>query len=327
MSKEFRWGIISTGGIATSFARDLGFFNDHIVAAVGSRNITSAQRFADEFPGCTPYGSYEELVADPTIDGIYVATPHPMHHANTILALGAGKPVLCEKVFSINAREAQEMIDYAKKNNVMVMEAMWARFVPHMIKVREIIATGVLGEIISVQADHGQRLADYGNDRHWKPELGGGALLDLGIYTASFIHMVLGVPKKITATAALTEHGVDNSCSAIFDYANGAQATMMTNMIAATPTAAVIAGRNGRIEIDGPFYAPSSFRLVIHNGETTEYPKDYKGHGLREQAQEFARCVQSGLKESAILTPAATLEVMVIMDEIRKQTGIKYPGE
>jgi predicted dehydrogenase len=212
-----RIGLLGAARIAPAAICIPALALNHKLVAVGARDLQKSEVFAQQWMIEKAYGSYEELVADPTIDGIYVATPHPMHHANTILALNAGKPVLCEKVFSINAREAKEMIDCAKKNNVMVMEAMWARFVPHMIKVREIIASGVLGEIISVQADHGQRLADYGNDRHWKPELGGGALLDLGIYTASFIHMVLGVPQKITATAALTEHGVDNSCSAIFD--------------------------------------------------------------------------------------------------------------
>ena len=192
MSTDFRWGILASGGIAQAFARDLSYFNNHIVAAVGSRSQESADAFATEFPGCVAYGSYENLVNDPSLDAIYVATPHPYHVSNTVLALNAGKPVLCEKPFTINAKEAREMKAAADANGVALMEAMWARFLPHMHKVREIVASGVLGDIWAVEADHGQRLSDYANPRHWEPSLGGGALLDLGIYPISFAHMVLG---------------------------------------------------------------------------------------------------------------------------------------
>ena len=155
-NSEFRWGIIGTGGIAKAFARDLSYFNSHIIQAVGSRSLDKASDFALEFPGCTSYGSYEELVADPMIDAVYVATPHPQHVTNTILALNAGKPVLCEKPFAVNAIEAQAMVAAARANNVALLEAMWTRFLPHIAQVRELLNSGVIGQIVNVEADHGQ---------------------------------------------------------------------------------------------------------------------------------------------------------------------------
>ena len=327
MSTEFRWGILASGGIAQAFARDLSYFNHHIVAAVGSRSQESADSFAAEFPGCTAYSSYEALVTDPTLDAIYVASPHPYHVSNTVLALNAGKPVLCEKPFTINAAEARQMKAAADANDVALMEAMWARFLPHMHKVREILASGILGDIWAVEADHGQRLSDYANPRHWEPSLGGGALLDLGIYPISFAHMVLGVPDKITSSATFTDKGVDASSTVIFDYKSGAQAILTSNMMVSTPCRATICGTLGKIEIDRTFYNPTSMRVIMHDGTTTEYPNEYKGHGLRDQALEFERVVRSGAKSSAILTPDESILIMESLDEVRKQIGLVYPSE
>jgi predicted dehydrogenase len=327
MSREFRWGILASGGIAQAFARDLSYFNNHIVAAVGSRSQESADAFAAEFPGCTAYSSYEALVADPSLDAIYVASPHPYHVSNTVLALNAGKPVLCEKPFTINAAEAREMKAAADANGVALMEAMWARFLPHMHKVREILASGILGQIWAVEADHGQRLSDYANPRHWEPSLGGGALLDLGIYPISFAHMVLGVPNKISASATFTDKGVDASSTVIFDYKDGAQAILTSNMMVSTPCRATICGTLGKIEIDRTFYNPASIRVIMHDGTTTEYPSDYKGHGLREQAAEFERVVRNGEKSSSILTPDESILIMESLDEVRRQIGLIYPSE
>lgn len=327
MSTDFRWGILASGGIAQAFARDLSYFNNHIVAAVGSRSQESADAFAAEFPGCVAHGSYEDLVNDPSLDAIYVATPHPYHVSNTVLALNAGKPVLCEKPFTINAKEAREMKTAADANGVALMEAMWARFLPHMRKVREIVASGVLGDIWAVEADHGQRLSDYANPRHWEPSLGGGALLDLGIYPISFAHMVLGKPDSITSSATFTDKGVDASSTAIFNYKSGAQAILTSNMMVSTPCRATICGTLGKIEIDRTFYNPASMRVIMHDGTTTEYPNDYKGHGLREQAKEFERVVRSGETSSPILTPDESIEIMGSLDEIRRQIGLFYPSE
>jgi predicted dehydrogenase len=231
---DFNWGILGPGGIARAFAKDLNFIQGHTIAAVGSRSLKNAQRFSETFGGIA-YGSYEELVGDPSIDAIYVATPHPAHHDNVILALNAGKPVLCEKPFAVDAQQAQAMVDAASRNSVALMEAMWARFLPHYAKVREIVDSGVLGPILSIHADHGQRLADQGIARLVEPDLAGGALLDLGIYPVSFAHMILGNPSNITSQAVKTDKGVDAQTSMIFSYDSGAQAVLTTTMIEQTP--------------------------------------------------------------------------------------------
>ena len=323
---DFKWGILGPGGIAKAFAADLQLLEGHSIAAVGSRTLANAQNFSSSFGG-TAYGSYEELVADSAIDAIYVATPHPAHKDNVILALNAGKAVLCEKPFSVNAREAQEMIEAAQANNVALMEAMWARFLPHYAKVREIIASGVLGKIHTIHADHGQRLADQNIPRLVEPTLAGGALLDLGIYPVSFAHMILGNPSKITSSGVLTDKGVDAQTSMIFDYADGAQAVLNTTMIEQTPCRAVVAGLNGWLEIDRTFYNPASMRVILNDGTVTEYPSSYKGHGLREQAESFKQLVLSGEKQSEILNWQDTIDIMKTLDQVRSQIGLKYPFE
>ncbi len=323
---NFSWGILGPGGIAQAFAKDLTFIEGHTIGAVGSRSIANAEKFANTFGG-TAYGSYEELVADSSIDAIYVATPHPAHHDNVILALNAGKPVLCEKPFAVNAKQAQAMVDAAAKNKVALMEAMWARFLPHYAKVREIVASGVLGPILSIHADHGQRLADQGIARLVDPQLAGGALLDLGIYPISFAHMILGNPTSITSKAVMTDRGVDAQTSMVFSYDNGAQAVLTTTMIEQTPCRAVVAGLNGWLEIDRTFYNPASMRVILNDGSVTEYPSAYTGHGLREQAKSFKQIVQSGAVESKVLTWKDTVDIMKSMDTVRNQIGLRYPFE
>jgi predicted dehydrogenase len=323
---NFNWGILGPGGIAKAFAEDLKKLDGHSIAAVGSRTLSNAQSFANTFGG-TAYGSYEELVADPQVDAIYVATPHPAHKENVILALNAGKPVLCEKPFAVNATEAQQMVDAANKNGVALMEAMWARFLPHYAQVREIIQSGVLGKIHTIHADHGQRLADQNIPRLVEPALAGGALLDLGIYPVSFAHMILGNPSKITSSAVLTDKGVDAQTSMIFDYASGAQAVLNTTMIEQTPCRAVVAGLHGWLEIDRTFYNPASMRVVLNDGATTEYPSSYVGHGLREQAEVFKQLVTSGQQQSQILNWQDTVDIMKTLDQVRSQIGLKYPFE
>ena len=323
---NFSWGILGPGGIARALAKDLTLLEGHTIGAVGSRSISNAQSFADQFGG-TAYGSYEELVSDSTIDAIYVATPHPAHHDNVILALNAGKPVLCEKPFAVNAKEAQAMVDAASRNKVALMEAMWSRFLPHYAKVREIIASGVLGPILSIHADHGQRLADQNIPRLIEPQLAGGALLDLGIYPISFAHMILGNPLSINSTAVMTDKGVDAQTSMIFTYENGAQSILTTTMIEQTPCRAVVAGLNGWLEIDRTFYNPASMRVVLNDGSVTQHPSTYTGHGLREQAESFKQIVQSGKMQSDVLSWQDTIDIMKTMDTVREQIGLKYPFE
>jgi len=323
---NFRWGILGTGGIARAFAFDLALLADHSVAAVGSRSLESAQAFATDFPGAVAYGSYAELVtAD--VDAIYVASPHPMHEEHAMLAMRAGKPVLCEKAFTINLRQAENLVNYSHENQIPLMEAMWTRFLPHIHQIKEIIAAGTLGEIYTIHADHGQYIPIERALRLWEPELGGGALLDLGIYPLTLAHLVLGTPTTINAIATLTDKKVDLQTSMTLTYANGAHAMLSCTMAVRSSVAAVIAGEKARIEIDGSFYAPTSFRVITRDGEVTEYPKNYEGGGLREEAREFARVVRAGEIESPLMPHATSLELMRQMDQVRQQIGVAYPNE
>lgn len=322
----FRWGILGTGGIARAFAEDLSLLDDHLVAAVGSRKISSALTFAEKFPSAVPFGSYEELV-NSDVDAIYVASPHPMHEEHALLAMKAGKPVLCEKAFTINSAQAQRLVTFSQLNNVALMEAMWSRFLPHIIKIKELIAAGTLGEIETLIADHGQFIPIERAERLWLPELGGGALLDLGIYPLTLAHLVLGVPENISAVATLTDEGVDRQTSIILKYQSGAHALLSCTMAVRSSIKAVIAGSKARIEIDAPFFAPTAFRVITRDGQITEYPHLYEGGGLREEAKEFARIVRAGALESPVMPHSTSLELMAQMDEIRRQIGVHYPGE
>jgi predicted dehydrogenase len=323
---NFRWGILGSGLIARRFAEDLAHLEGHVVAAVGSRTQESAEKFAADFSGCIPFSSYEDLVAA-DVDAIYVATPHPMHHANALLAMKAGKPVLCEKAFTVNAAQARELIEYSQAHRIPLMEAMWTRFLPHIHAIKELIQSGALGEIHSVVADHGQYIPYSRAARLWEPELGGGALLDLGIYPLTMAHIVLGSPKTIKAIATLTDKSVDLNTSMILTYESGAHATLSCTMAARGSVSAMIAGDKARLELDDYFYAPTSYRLITREGEVTEYPKNYEGNGLREEAAEFARVVRNGEIESPLMDHATSLEMMKQMDEIRAQVGVRYPGE
>ncbi len=221
MGERLRWGILATGWIAELFVADLNL-HGHAVTAVGSRHQASADAFAARFGIRRAHGSYEALCADPEVDAIYVATPHPMHAANARLALEHGKHVLVEKAFTVNAREAQAIVDLAADRGLVILEAMWTRFLPHMLRVREIVRSGVLGEIRSVIADHTQDLPDDPAHRLNALELGGGALLDLGIYPISFTFDVLGAPRSIAATAQFKPTGADGNVATMFTYESGA---------------------------------------------------------------------------------------------------------
>ena len=326
VTEDFKWGIIGTGGIAKAFAKDLSYLQGHRVAAVGSRNLASAAEFASEFPGATGYGSYEELVAA-DVDAVYVATPHTFHAENSLLALNAGKPVLCEKPFTINAKEARAVIDRAHELKLPLLEAIWTRFLPHIQQVREILKSGVLGDIHTVIADHGQYLPEEIAPRLWRPELGGGALLDLGIYPITLAHLVLGAPQSFTVSATLTDEKVDNQISMIFDYPQGAQALLSATMLNRTAISGVISGSKARLEMDGFFFVPTTMRLISRDGQVQTFPNNYMGHGLREEAVEFARMVRANELESPLAPHGMSLEIMELMDAIREKIGVRYPTE
>lgn len=315
---SIKWGVLGTGGIAREFTEDVITHTEMTISAVGSRNLDKANSFREGIKG---FGSYEELV-NSDVDAIYVATPHQTHCKNTLLALSADKPVLCEKPFAVNAIQAKSMANAAKENNLLLMEAMWTRYLPHVQKVRELMHE--LGEIHNVQADHGQSLMHI--QRVTDPNYAGGALLDLGIYPISFAFFVFGKPEKVTAKGVL-ENGVDLQTSAIFEYSGGRQAVINTVMNSKTPTTASINGTKARLELATSFYRPTDMRIVYNDGRIVEFKNEYRGHGLREQAIYFEKMLITGKKDSELLPISETVSIMETMDEIRSQIGLKYPIE
>jgi predicted dehydrogenase len=328
MTDDIRWGILGTGGIASTFAGDLQLLPDHRLVAVGSRQQATADDFAKRFTAPHAHDSYEDLCADPDIDVVYVSTPHPFHAHDALLAINAGKNVLCEKPFALNAIEAGQVIAAARDKGVFCMEAMWTRFLPHMRRIRQLLDSEVLGDIRTVMADHGQRmLPPNPASRMYAAELGGGALLDLGIYPVSFASYVLGSPTRVTATSDPTETDVDAQTSALLQYDGGAHAVLTTTLGAITPNRAAITGTEARIEIDEVWYRPTSFALHTWTGETQYYAEPRIGQGLRYQADEVGRCLRAGLTECPIMSLDETLSIMTTMDEIRRQIGLRYPSE
>lgn len=321
MTESLGWGLIGTGGIAEAFAADLMLTDSGRAAAVGSRQMDTANEFADRFDIPNRHASYEALVADPDVDVVYVATPHPMHHSNALLALQAGKPVLVEKPFTMNAAEAEDLVTTARSKGLFVMEAMWTRFLPHVAEIRRLLAEGALGDIVTVTADHGQWFAKDPAFRLFAPELGGGALLDLGVYPVSFASMLLGRPDRIVTLIDPAFTGVDGQTSMLFGYANGAQAVLTCTLSAKSPTRAAIVGTDARIEIDGDFYAPTSFNLITRTGERTHFEAPTKGRGLWYQADEVARCLREGLLESPLLPLDETVSIMETMDAVLAQSA------
>ena len=316
MSAPLRWGILGPGRIATTFARDLALGDAGVVTAIGSRSGSTAAAFAREFSVDSCYDTYEELVSDPDVDVVYVATPHPFHRDNALLALDHAKPVLVEKAFTMTAAEALDVVGAARSRGLFAMEAMWTRFLPHVVALREVIASGELGDIVTVTADHGQWFARDATSRVFAPDLGGGALLDLGIYPVSFASMILGTPSRITALVDRTFTGVDGQTSMLLGYDSGAQAVLTCTSSARTATRASVVGTRARVEIDGDFYAPSSFTVVTREGAATRHEFPHQGRGLRHQAAEVARCLRAGEVESPIMPLDESISIMETMDAV-----------
>jgi predicted dehydrogenase len=316
MTKPVRWGVIGTGKIAATFARDLQLIDEGEVVSVGSRRQESADAFGDAFNVARRYDSYEALVADPEVDAVYVGTPHPMHFENASLALKHDKPVLVEKAFTMTATEARDLVALARSKNLFMMEAMWTRFLPHVVALRDLIARGVLGELVMVEADHGQWFDPDPNFRLFAPELGGSAMLDLGVYPVSFASMLLGPPARMVSMVDPAFTGVDGQASMIFGYDSGAQALLTCTSRARSAIRACITGTEARVEIDSDFYAPTSFRLITRTGEVTEYDFDVAPRGLRFEAIEVARCLEAGLGESPVMPLDETVSIMETMERV-----------
>jgi predicted dehydrogenase len=323
----FRWGILGLGNIARSFANGLKSVPEADLYAVGSRSQEKAEKFGAEFGATRRYGSYQALADDPNVDAIYIATPHPSHAADSLLALDAGKATLTEKPFTINAAEARSVVTRSQEKNVFLMEAMWTRFTPVMVQIRELISEGAIGEVRIVEADFGFHAGFDPASRLFNPELGGGALLDVGVYTISLASMLLGTPVEVTGLAHLGESGVDEESAFVFKYQNGALANLSTAIRVNTAHTALIYGTSGRIAVESPWWNPRKFTLYQNGKDPEVLTPETIGNGYNYEAIEVDRCVREGKIESEVLPHSETISILETMDKLRAQWGLVYPQE
>ena len=324
---RIRWGILGTGGIARQFAAGLNDAPDAEILAAGSRSEDSARRFAGAFDIPRHYPSYEALATDPDVDVIYVATPHVFHEENVTLCLNSGKAVLCEKPMTINARQTGRLIELARDRGLFLMEGMWTRFFPLMERVRNLISTGAIGEARMLFVDFGFRADHDPAHRLFDPALGGGALLDVGVYCVALTSMVFGPPSRVTGLAHLGETGVDEQSVAVFEHGEGRLSVLSAATRTETPQEATIAGTGGRIRIHSPWWMPRTMTISRPGEEDETIEAPYIGNGFAHEALEVMRCLRSGALQSGVMPLGETLEIARTMDELRGQWSLSYPNE
>lgn len=322
-----RWGILGTGRIATTFAEGLQALPDAELTAVGSRSEQAAANFGTRFGATRHYASYAALAADPNVDIIYVATPHPQHHASARLCLEAGKAVLCEKPFTLNASQARDLVQLARERHLFLMEAMWTRFLPALTEVQRLVAEGAIGEPRILTADFGFHKEFDPSHRLFDLTLGGGALLDVGVYLISLASLFFGPPAQIQSLATLGPTGVDEQAALLLGYNNGRLAQLTAAITTATPMEATLIGSAGSIRLHSPWWRATSFSVASNGNaaQTSEAP--FVGNGYCHEAAEAMRCLRAGVGESPIMPLDETLAVMATMDRVRVDWGLRYPGE
>jgi predicted dehydrogenase len=328
--RPVRWGIVSTGKIATAFVEDLALLEECEVAAVGARRQESADAFARRHGIERAYGDYRSLVADPDVDVVYVGTPHALHREHVELAFEAGKPVLCEKAFTLTAAETEHLVALAREQGLFLMEAMWMRCNPLVRRLQQLLATGALGEVRQVRADLGFRVDQPPTDRLLDPALGGGVLLDMGIYPLTFAQLFLGDPSDVAAVASLSQAGVDLDLSLGLGYPTGAVASLTASMTAWSPRTASIATDRGRLDLAAPFHHPSAATWTSYDDGPAE-PREIRearlGVGYTHEALEVVRCLRNGETESPLVPLDDTVSMMRLMDRIRTRIGVRYAAD
>jgi len=333
--RPVRWGVVATGAIAATVTADLALLPDAVLQAVSSRRADKAAAFAERFGFATSYSDtadrlgYEALFADPDVEVVYVATPHAQHAEVVRAALTAGKAVLCEKPLTINAREAQELVDLARERGVFLMEAVWTRFLPAMQRALEIVASGEIGTVQWVSAEVGFPAPADPSARIWALADGGGALLDLAVYTLLWAWGTLGLPDAVRAVGTLNAEGVDAQNALSLSYASGAQAQLTTSLLARSPHTALVAGSAGWIRAQGPDEVYRPTRLDVQVGEGAVRTEEFEliGSGYVHELREVTRCLQQGLTESPVMPLDHSLATMRLLDAVRGQLGVVYPND
>lgn len=327
MNSKVRWGILGAGSIAHSFVQGLKYVKNTELVAVGSRNIDRAKAFAQKHNIPYAFGSYEALAAFKEIDVIYIATPHGRHYEDMLLCLENNKHILCEKSFTINSRQARHVFQLARQKKLFVMEAMWTRFLPIIFKVKDLLNQGIIGRLKMMRADLGFGFPFQPEHRLFNPHLGGGALLDVGVYPVSLCHYFMGTPDEITSLAWLGQTGVDEHNSIIFKYQDGRMASLSSSLRNHMPSDAAFMGTEGILHLHSPIYRPAGITIQRPNGEKQFLKAELTGNGYNYEAQEVVNCLRSGNMESKIMPHEDSINVMELMDAIRAQWGLRYPME
>lgn len=322
--KTYNWGILGTGRIAGEMAEALLLVPQSKLYAVGSRKLDTARDFADKYHVEKYFGSYEALVNDPEVDIIYVATPHNLHYENTIMSLDRGKHVLCEKPFAVNGREVRGMIAKAKEKNCFLMEALWSRFLPNIIRAKEIVDSGRIGKIKLLKADFGLNIPFNPNHRLYNKQLIGGSLLDLGIYPLFLALLLLGKPKSIKTMAGFGATGVDYNCSFTLGYDNDTLAVMHSSLIAQTDVKAFVYGEKGTLVFEPRWFTPVGFHVHEPDGSIEHQSFNFKGNGYNYEATEVIQCLEQGKIQSDIMSWDQSLLIIDTLDAIRKEIGLVY---
>jgi predicted dehydrogenase len=330
MNQTIRWGILGCGKIARKFASDLQWVSDAKLVAIGAREQSTANAFAKDFPVEYKHNSYKALAENPEVDVIYIATPHALHYEHVMLCLQHKKAVLVEKAFAINYGQAKQMIDFAKSQQTFLMEAFWTRFLPHYLKVKEMIAQGQVGAIQYINAEFGFKPTPPVSQRIYDPALGGGSLLDVGVYPVFLALDLLGKPDHIQASIVPAPSGVDEQCSIQFKYNNGAMANLFSSFATNLATNADIAGDQGRLRLTHRFHGPTTklefYPGVVDSKQAVAFEKA-KGNGYEYEAQHVTDCLKKGLTESPLRTHIDTLILTQTLDQIRSMVGIRYPAD
>lgn len=321
-----RWGILATGNIANSFAKDFQYVEGGILKAVASREIEKAQAFADKYKIEKALGTYEDLAADPEIDAVYIATPHSEHCKNALLLLNGEKHVLCEKAFAVNAKEAAEMIALAKSKNLFLMEAMWMVFQPGFLQAKQWIEEGKIGELTMIRAEFGFKTDCDPKHRILNPELAGGTLLDIGVYPITIAHYLFNKkPVAISSVASIGKTGVDEQLSLSVKYTENQIAHLSTSFLTTLENSTFIYGTKGYIQI--PDFWHSKIAILKSNSEEVVFEKNTPVSGYANEVNHMNEMIHSGRRESDVVIFEKTLEIMKIMDTVREQVGVRYAAD